>query len=88
MLNSYFIKCRLDSVVLISEISEVDGPASSVLLPGGSGGTPLLGGFTASCLAHVKLVALHTTGDIFSRPCSVAPGKPVWVCWHSASVQT
>lgn len=42
MLNSHLIRCRLGSVVLIRVDFKVDSAANSMLLPEGSGGTPLL----------------------------------------------
>lgn len=56
MLNSHLIRCRLGSVVLIRVDSEVDSAANSMLLPEGSGGTPLLRAFTVSFVRLDKTV--------------------------------
>lgn len=56
MLNSHLIRCRLGSMVLIMVNSEVDGAANSMLLPEGSGRTPLLRAFTTSFVRLNKIV--------------------------------
>lgn len=97
MLNSHLIRCRLGSVVLIRVDSEVDSAANRMLLPEGSGGTPLLRGLTACSLAHAILFSrvpslTVTICDIFSHTSSVARGMAVSVCqtlsWSTTLVQT
>ena len=86
MLNSHLIRCRLGSVVLIRVGSEVDSAANSMLLPEGSGGTPLLRGFTASSSAHVISGVCHvqslavTIQDISSHTGGMALGTAMSAC--------
>lgn len=56
MLNSHLIRCRLGSMKLIRVDSEVDSAANSMLLPEGSGGTPLLRAFTTFFVQFNKIV--------------------------------
>lgn len=58
MLKSHLIR-------LIKVDSEVDSAANSMLLPGGSGGTPLLWAFMASFVRLGKILWLYHIGCFF-----------------------